>query len=780
MPVSIRSRLLLLVLSVLLPALLAALWLIVRTYDTEREMQRNSLRDVTRALSMVVDAELRQRAAIARVLASSPLLDDGPRISAPQLALFEQQARQALRGLEGSVELRSADAVLIDTNGPPGRPPDRPSTMDPLTESPAVVPLRADGAQDAQGGTHSARAGLAYPVERQGRTLLNLTVTILPKELQRIVDAQRLPSDWTAAVLDVRNAVVAMHPADADRTGQLVTPALQRHLQQQPEGLFDTTTARGTAVSGYFSTTAQGWTYVTAMPQPPLAGLVPPAVQQVVGAAIVLLLLAIAGALAVSRRIVAPVLMLKRTAALMQSGAQVPRQPTGIAECDEVADALADASETLVNARADLQRQVEHAVARTRAAEQRASQSQRVEALGRLTGGVAHDFNNLLGVIGNSAHLIQRHAHDPALQPPLAATLRAVEMGSRLTQHLLRFAGRQPVHPRVLMLRDFVLDLQELLGAVLGSRIQLVVSVAPDTAPVQVDTSEFELALINLALNARDAMPLRGHLWLSARNATGDEIEGLASGDYVLVAVTDDGTGMTPDLAERVFEPFFSTKPTGHGTGLGLAQVHGFCTQAGGTARLATTPGLGSTVSLILPRFRGAADAGHAPGTAAAAGAAPLRHRVLLVEDHEDLGDITAALLTSLGAMVTRVRSAEQALAALERRDVRFDVVLSDVVMPGTMDGLALARVLRARSPPMPVVLISGFSSALAGVADFTVLRKPCSPQTLTDAITAAMTASITSAPLAGADSTAAPLAAADATAAPLAGADSTAAARRG
>jgi signal transduction histidine kinase/ActR/RegA family two-component response regulator len=752
MLVSIRSRLLLLVLSVLLPALLAALWLIVRTYGTEREMQRNSLRDVTRALSMVVDAELRQRAAIARVLASSPLLDDGPGISAPQLALFEQQARQALRGLEGSVELRSADALLLDTNSPPGHAPDRPSMMDPLTESPAVVPLRADSAQGAQ-GTHGARAGLAYPVERQGRTLLNLTVTILPTELQRIVDAQRLPPDWTAAVLDVRNAVVAMHPADADRTGQLVTPALQRHLQQQPEGLFDTTTARGTAVSGYFSTSAQGWTYVTAMPQPPLAGLVPPAVQQVVGAAIVLLLLAIAGALAVSRRIVAPVLMLKHTAALMQSGAQVPRHPTGIAECDEVADALADASETLVNARADLQRQVEHAVARTRAAEQRASQSQRVEALGRLTGGVAHDFNNLLGVIGNSAHLIQRHAHDPALQPPLAATLRAVEMGSRLTQHLLRFAGRQPVHPRVLMLRDFVLDLQELLGAVLGSRIQLVVSVAPDTAPVQVDTSEFELALINLALNARDAMPLRGHLWLSARNATADEIEGLAAGDYVLIAVTDDGTGMTPDLAERVFEPFFSTKPTGHGTGLGLAQVHGFCTQAGGTARLATTPGLGSTVSLILPRFRGAADGGHALGTAAAGGTAPLRHRVLLVEDHEDLGDVTAALLTSLGAMVTRVRSAEQALAALQRRDVRFDVVLSDVVMPGTMDGLALARVLRARSPPMPVVLISGFSSALAGVDDIPVLRKPCSPQTLAEALTSALTAA---APRADAASTAA------------------------
>jgi CheY-like chemotaxis protein len=193
-------------------------------------------------------------------------------------------------------------------------------------------------------------------------------------------------------------------------------------------------------------------------------------------------------------------------------------------------------------------------------------------------------------------------------------------------------------------------------------------------------------------------------------------------------------------LAERVFEPFFSTKPTGHGTGLGLAQVHGFCTQAGGTARLATTPGLGTTVSLILPRYRGGADTADAPAADTAGGSpAPLPHRVLLVEDHEDLGDVTAALLTSLGATVTRVRSAEQAIAALNRRGARFDVVLSDVVMPGSMDGLALARLLRARSPPLPVVLISGFSNALVGVDDIPVLRKPCSPQTLTLAITQAL-----------------------------------------
>ncbi|MBK1616739.1 hypothetical protein CKO44_25225, partial [Rubrivivax gelatinosus] len=346
---------------------------------------------------------------------------------------------------------------------------------------------------------------------------------------------------------------------------------------------------------------ARGWTYMTAMPRQAVAGSLPPTVSQLAIGGALLLALAIAGALFVSRRIVGPVNSLKEAAAWMRAGQPVPHRATGLAECDEVGTALAEAAEAIQHAQADLERQVAEAVARTRQAEQRVSLSQRVEALGRLTGGVAHDFNNLLGVISNSAHLIQRRASSPDIQAPVAATLRAVEVGSRLTQHLLRFSGRHPTRPARIELGRYLADSQELIRVVLGKRCELQVTVAPDTRGIMVDSSELELALINLALNARDALPAGGHVWIEAGNAAAEDLAELPPGDYVQIAVNDDGTGIAEAIADRVFEPFFTTKGVGKGTGLGLSQVHGFCVQAGGRAALASTPGLGTTVTLLLP-----------------------------------------------------------------------------------------------------------------------------------------------------------------------------------
>ncbi|HSW04608.1 ATP-binding protein [Aquabacterium sp.] len=466
------------------------------------------------------------------------------------------------------------------------------------------------------------------------------------------------------------------------------------------------------------------------------------AVPQVVICTVLLIALALAGALWVSRRISGPIESLQAAARQLQQGQAVERRSTGIDECDMVLATLAEASETLRHARGDLELQVEHAVQRTREAEQRASRSQRIEALGRLTGGVAHDFNNLLGVVSNSAHLIQRRATGDALAAPLAAPLgailRAVEVGHRLTQHLLRFAGRKPVRPQMLDLRQYLMSLNELMRTVLGSGIQFKARVAADTHAVTLDSAELELALINLALNARDAMPRGGEVQLQARNAAADELEGLpreASGDFVLITFGDSGSGIDEETARHVFEPFFTTKPVGKGSGLGLAQVRGFCVQAGGTARLASTPGLGTTVSLLLPAGQGQVEA--APARVAADGASLTGRQVLLVEDNEDLGAITEALLADFGCRVQRVSGADEALRAVAA--VAFDAVLSDVVMPGVMDGLALAHELRRRQPQLPVLLISGYSSALGGAHDFEVLAKPCPPEAMVAALQRAM-----------------------------------------
>jgi len=735
MQLSIRSRLLLLVLSVLLPAVASAAWLIAQTYTAERQANERALRDTTRALSLVVDRELNQRAAIARMLSLSPTLDDGPQIDIAPLLLFDQQARRAISGLAGWVQLSLPGRVLLDTRlpagtVPPAGPPD--PNGEALAEQPVTGPLRSAPAHDVP------YAAIVQPVQRNGRTLLNVTVTILPEELQRIIDAQHLPADWVGAVLDGRGTVVARHPGGTAFAGSSATPDLKEQLAMRLDGRFNSVSLDGNRVVGYFSTSSQGWTYVTAMPAAQFSGRLPTAVLQVSLGALALLGVAVCGSLWVSRRIAAPVYSLKRAAARIQAGQPVERVATGIRECDEVARALAEAGETMQRARAELERQVSDAIERTRTAEQRVSQSQRVEALGRLTGGVAHDFNNLLGVISNSAYLIQRHATDRDLQMAVAATLRAVDVGSRLTQHLLRVAGRQPVRPQLIELGRFLPELQELMGMVLGKRVAVLITVAPGTRPVTVDSGELELALINLALNARDAMPNGGRIWLKACNAEAQNLAGLAPGAYVLITVADEGLGIAPELADRVFEPFFTTKATGKGTGLGLSQVHGFCLQAGGVARLASTPGLGTSVTMILPVAT--SDAHSTAPAAAGAPAQPTRPdsiagaRVLIVEDNEQLGEVTAALLDTYGCKVHHARNPGDALRALQAQ-ADFDVVLSDVVMPGDMDGVRLARLLRSLRPTLPVVLISGFSTALADAGDFVVLHKPCSREDLLAAL---------------------------------------------
>ncbi len=475
-------------------------------------------------------------------------------------------------------------------------------------------------------------------------------------------------------------------------------------------------------------------------------------------AAGVLLAVAVGGVLWAARRIDAAVHTLLRAATRQQAGLPAQHTATGIVEFDAVAAALAAAGESIHRARADLEGHVADAIRHTRVSEQRASQNQRIEALGRLTGGVAHDVNNVLGVISNSAYLIQRQATGADVQVAVAATLRAVEVGSRLTQHLLRFAGRRPVRPERVALERFLVESQELVAMVLGPRITALVSVAPGTGPVRVDGGELELALINLALNARDAMPAGGRVWLKARNAQAQDVPGLgvsskcgsatlldphggrpasaglgAPVSYVLITFTDEGVGIAPQHIDRVFDPFFTTKAVGQGTGLGLSQVHGFCVQAGGTAYLTSTPGLGTTAVMVLPAATGepgtARVAAEPAGTGSIAGT-----RVLLVEDNEELGAVTAALLYSYGCEVHHVRNPEEALSRLQVQD-DFDVVLSDVVMPGDMDGVRFARQLHGLRPTLPVVLISGYSAALADAGDFVVLHKPCTREDMLAAL---------------------------------------------
>ena len=607
----------------------------------------------------------------------------------------------------------------------------------PLIEQAVIGDLGPDPA------TGQLRAQIVQPIERGGHVWLNMSISVLPQEMQQIIDAQRLPPDWTATIMDGRGTVVARHPGGISYAGRPGTDDLRRLMATREEARFDSVNLDGKPVVGYFTKSPQGWTVVTAVPRDSgmggLGGRT--ALQPIAIGALLLVLVGMFGALWISRRISGPIHALSAIASELRAGEPVHAPKTGMLECDEVALALEDASVAIRQGRSELEDRVNEAIDRTREAEQLSSRSQRTAALGRLTGGVAHDFNNLLGVISNSAHLIQRSPHAESLAMPLGAIMRSVDVGSRLTQHLLRVAGRQPVHPQVVDLRSTLGEMNELLATVLGKRMQLTMTMAPDLPSVRVDPSELELALINIALNARDATNGMGEITLEAGRAAPGDVQDLAPGEYVAISVSDRGPGIPEDLLVRVFEPFFTTKPVGKGTGLGLSQVLGFCVQAGGTARIASQLGAGTTVTLLLPARSSASASSGArdevaqpePRANALAGA-----RVLLVEDNEELNRVTASLLRSFSCQVLTAKDADEALQ-LFGSGAAVDVVLSDVVMPGSMDGQALARELRKRRPGLPVVLISGYSEALTAESSFIVLRKPASPSQILEALRRAM-----------------------------------------
>ena len=377
-------------------------------------------------------------------------------------------------------------------------------------------------------------------------------------------------------------------------------------------------------------------------------------------------------------------------------------------------------------------------VVRRETAEAALKQGQRLEALGQLTGGVAHDFNNLLMVIQGSAHRIKRTlSADARLARSFQAIEEAVNRGSTLTRQLLSFSRRQPQDPVVVDLKFRLPQMQEMLQASLRGDIVVRTEIAPELGRVKIDVNEFELALLNLAVNARDAMSESGQLIISARNVDASEAPPGTSGEHVAIAVQDTGCGIPEEILDRVFEPFFTTKEVGRGTGLGLSQVYGFARQSGGTAIVASEQGRGTRVTIYLPRTF---DESASAGPAEAAEELRFTGKVLLVEDNRDVWEVTRGLLEDLGFSVDLVSDAESALRHLQTTEQAYRFLLSDIVMPGPMNGLELARRVRAlQGKSLPIILATGYSGQAQAASDegFLLLRKPYSILELRKAVAA-------------------------------------------
>jgi PAS domain S-box-containing protein len=390
-----------------------------------------------------------------------------------------------------------------------------------------------------------------------------------------------------------------------------------------------------------------------------------------------------------------------------------------------VIDAIRDEEGKLIGF-ANIMRDVterHEARAKLQRAQEQLSQSQKMEALGQLTGGIAHDFNNILTVVSGNAQLLRGRLHDYNDLRAIDAIELAATRGETLTRQLLAFSRRQALNPRVISLRQRLGTFRDLLTSSARGDIELLIDIRRNIWPVAVDVHELQLALINLVVNARDAMPDGGRIAIMARNVQlqPEETPEHVSGEFVSLTVADSGCGIDAEILPKVFEPFFTTKQLEKGTGLGLSQVYGLARQSGGTATIDSQAGNGTTVTIYLPRS-------HQPirEQSIVDGAPPSgRETVLIVEDNPDVEEVTGMLLKQLGYRVCHANSAHAALQLLGSGEA-VDLVFTDVVMPGELDGVALARRVKEDYPDVAVLLSTGYARAANTLeTGFPVLRKP-------------------------------------------------------
>jgi signal transduction histidine kinase len=379
-------------------------------------------------------------------------------------------------------------------------------------------------------------------------------------------------------------------------------------------------------------------------------------------------------------------------------------------------------------------------ISEQRSLESQLIQAQKMDAIGKLTGGIAHDFNNLLAaVIGGLGLLEKRAPLAESDHKVLAMTKRAAEQGSELVRRLLAFARRQKLEPHPVRLSSLKEAVSDLLAHTLGGLVNIEWQIAADAHNVFADQAQLELALVNLIINARDAMPAGGTVTIEAHNRRiePNDSSGLPAGDYVRIAVTDTGSGIAPDVLEKVMEPFFTTKELGKGSGLGLSMVYGFVTQSNGAFRIESELGTGTTATLWLPR---------APGVSAPIGRAPSKPKrrakirkltILLVDDHSEVRSTTAAVLADSGHQIIEAANGAEAFQALERRDCNCDLLITDYAMPH-ISGTDVVRKARQLCPNMPALIITGYaeSDAIGDRPDgVEILLKPFTPATLEGAI---------------------------------------------
>jgi signal transduction histidine kinase len=562
---------------------------------------------------------------------------------------------------------------------------------------------------------------------------------------------QKLSPDWTAAILD-RKGIIVGRNRDLDRfLGQPVAPMLRQKLTEVIESWIPNVTSDGIPVYSTFRRSAvTRWTVAIGLPREFIDAPVRRAQWIAFGGGAAVLALTLTLAWWVGWGIRRPVKALTIDASILGSGKPLGPLIGGVRELVQVGEALRNAAAALARNREQLESMVadrtqELATANERlraeivAREQAQAallQAQKMEAMGQLTGGVAHDFNNLLTAISGSLAMLEARISDERSLRLLHTAQRGASQGAKLTESLLAFARKQRLNPIPADLNSIIVEMTEMLRRSIGPAVEIRHVLASELWRVLVDTSQIETALLNVTLNARDAMPGGGMVLIETANinASSEELpEEVARQDCVLVSVRDSGTGMSPEVLERAFEPFFTTKEVGKGTGLGLSMVFGVVRQSGGTVRIRSRLREGTTVQIYLPRAieTGAFGTGHARPPRAAEGA-----HILVVDDDPDVRWIIAQDLQEIGYVVTEADSGRAALEILER-DTPCDLMVADLVMP-ELSGLDTLRLARRTRPDLKVLFASGYADLSrfgANLASHSLLKKPFKPGTLAEAV---------------------------------------------
>lgn len=733
---SIRSRLILLVLAVLAPTFIASILAVRFVYQQQLDRIEQGMREATRALAIGVDRELARRDAVITTLASSPALRAG------NLEAFYEQAREVAQDADSAISLYDAEGNrLINTRRA-------------FSEGGAGVNI-FDASAPAETDTllpvsnlYLSSTGQQYsfsvrrPVRVDGQIRYYISLSSYASQMVRILLDQRLPESWFGLVIDRQEQVVARNNADSRFVGQRLHRSVHGE-GRSPEGFRESFSMEGVPLLSFYSQAPEsGWTVLIGMPQSEIRRSTLHAV--VLFGTGLLLLLGVALALAfwVGRRISTPLRMLDRSAQAMGRGEVVEPFSTGMTETDRTAEVLSQASLQIHEANQLLELRVSEAVAQAERSLKALQQGQKLEALGRLTGGIAHDFNNLLQTLTTGLQLASITATDPRAKKAIDACNRSVIRGTKLTRQLMAFGRHKVDETTAVDLKTLLSGMGELLEGALPSRIRLQLELPEECCLGHVDPLQCELAVLNLVFNARDAMAGSGDIRISLAHGTDDcsafGIEKSAMG-YVRLSVSDTGPGMTEDVQQRAFEPFFTTKPVGEGTGLGLAQVYGFATQSGGSIHLKSQSGEGCTVSLLLPAKH------DIPAVEQEAEATPCRStysaRLLVADDDPLVREVVVPMLTELGFALTVCSGGDEAMARYREslddqgRSRAFDLVFSDIVMPGHLDGIGLAMAIRALTPAMPILLATGFSEKTPRDYGFRVLAKPYTVESLVAAL---------------------------------------------